>query len=124
MQKTSTNPTTKQNDTMPTAANLINMISGIYTSLLWDELRGYVDSLKSLRQLSTAINALQESGKSAEAFAMICALHDIAGVEIPEVITSLEPYPDAVRLFVGEFIADTDDLIWDYEIEENGTIPE
>ena len=114
--------TTNQQNTMPTAADLINIISGIYTSPLWEELRGYVDSLKTLRKLSTAIKALQESGKSAEAFAMICALHDIANIEVPKAITSLEPYPDAMRLFVGEFIADTDDLIWDYEIEENGAI--
>ena len=116
--------TTNQQNTMPTAADLINIISGIYTSPLWEELRGYVDSLKTLRKLSTAIKALQESGKSAEAFAMICALHDVVAIEVPEVITSLEPYPDAVKLFVDEFVADTDDLIWDYEIEDNGGSPE
>ena len=116
--------TTNQQNTMPSADDLINMISGIYTSPLWDELRGYVDSLKSLRSLSNAIKALQESGKSTEAFAMICALHDVVAIEVAEAITSLEPYPDAVKLFVDEFVADTDDLIWDYEIEDNGGSPE
>lgn len=115
---------TNQQNTMPTIAYLIHVISGIHTPPLWEELRGYVDSLKSLRDLSDAIKALQESGKSAEAFAMICALHDVVTIEVPEAITSLEPYPDAVKLFVDEFIADSDDLIWDYEIEENGGNPE
>ncbi len=116
--------TPNDHTTMPSAVNLINMISGIYTSPLWEELHGYVDSLESLRSLSNAIKALQESGKSSEAFAMICALHDVVAIEVPEAVASLESYPDAVRLFVDEFIADTDDLIWDYEIEENGGSPE
>ena len=116
--------TTNQQNTMPSAADLINMISGIYTSPLWEELRGYVDSLNSLRSLSAAIKTLHESGKSNEAFAMICALHDVVGIEVPEVIACLDLFPDAVWLFVGEFIADTDDLILDYEIEENGGNPE
>lgn len=31
----------KKNTTMPSAADLINMISGSYTSPLWEELRFY-----------------------------------------------------------------------------------
>ena len=118
------NTTTNQQNKALTVTGLINMISGIYTSPLWGELRGYVDSLNSLRSLSAAIKTLHESGKSNEAFAMICALHDVVGIEGPEVIACLDLFPDAVWLFVGEFIADKDDLILDYEIEENDGNPE
>ena len=119
-----TNTTEQKSVPMLTIADLIHVITGVYTAPLWDELRSDVDSLRSLRSVSSAIKALQESGKSAEAFAMICALHDIAGIEVPKVIASLELFPNAVWLFVGEFIAYTDDLILDYEIEENDVYPE
>ena len=115
---------TNQQNTMPTIAYLIHVISGIHTPPLWEGLRGCVDSVRSLRSLSGAIKALQKSGKSTEAFAMICALHDVVGIEVPKIIASLDLYPNAVWLFVDEFIADSDDLIWDYEIEENGGNPE
>ncbi len=53
----------KKDNTMPSAANLINMISGIYTSPLWEEVRYYASSLGTLRKIQKSIDALQECGK-------------------------------------------------------------
>ena len=104
-------PTPNDHNTMPSAANLINMISGIYTSPLWEEVRYYASSLATLRKIQKAITALQECGKSAEAFGLVIALHDLTDLDAPEAITGLEPFPDGIKVFMDEFIADTNDLM-------------
>ena len=103
----------KKDNTMPSAANLINMISGIYTSPLWEEVRCYASSLATLRKIQKAIIALQECGKSTEAFGLVIALHDLTDLDVPEAITGLEPFPDGIKMFMDEFIADTNDLMCD-----------
>ena len=103
----------KKDTTMPSAANLINMISGIYTSPLWEEVRYYASSLGTLRKIQKAIAALQECGKSTEAFGLVIALHDLTDLDVPEAITGLEPFPDGIKMFMDEFIADTNDLMCD-----------
>ena len=103
----------KKDNTMPSAANLINMISGIYTSPLWEEVRYYASSLATLRKIQKAIIALQECGKSAEAFGLVIALHDLTDLDVPEAIMGLEPFPDGIKMFMDEFIADTNDLMCD-----------
>ena len=115
MSKTNiTSSTTEKKDTtMPSAANLINMISGIYTSPLWEEVRYYASSLGTLRKIQKSIAALQECGKSTEAFGLVIALHDLTDLDVPEAITDLEPFPDGIKMFMDEFIADTNDLMCD-----------
>ena len=108
----------KQKTAMPSTADLINMISGAYTSPLWDELRYYASSLDTLRRIQTAIIALQECGKSTEAFGLIISLHDLTDLDVPEAVAGLEPFPDGIKMFVDEFIADTKDLMCDFEAEE------
>ena len=111
-------PTPNDHNTMPSAANLINMISGIYTSPLWDELRYYAGSLDTLRKIQKSIAALQECGKSTEAFGLVIALHDLTDLDVPEAITGLEPFPDGIKMFMDEFISDTNDLMCDLATEE------
>ena len=108
----------KQKTAMPSTADLINMISGAYTSPLWDELRYYASSLDTLRKIQTAIIVLQECGKSTEAFGLIIALHDLTDLDVPEAVAGLEPFPDGIKMFVDEFIADTKDIMCDFEAEE------
>ena len=108
----------KKDTTMPSAANLINMISGIYTSPLWEEVRYYASSLGTLRKIQKSITALQECGKSTEAFGLVIALHDLTDLDVPEAITGLEPFPDGIKMFMDEFIADTNDLMCDLATEE------
>ena len=108
----------KKDKAMPSIADLINMISGAYTSPLWDELRYYASSLDTLRRIQTTIIALQECGKSTEAFGLIIALHDLTDLDVPEAVAGLEPFPDGIKMFVDEFIADTKDLMCDFEAEE------
>ena len=108
----------KKDTTMPSAANLINMISGIYTSPLWEELRYYASSLGTLRKIQKSIAALQECGKSTEAFGLVIALHDLVDLDVPEAITGLEPFPNGIKMFMDEFIAGTNDLMCDLAAEE------
>ena len=108
----------KKDTTMPSAASLINMISGIYTAPLWEELRYYAGSLDTLRKIQKSIIALQECGKSKEAFGLIIALHDLTDLDVPETITGLGPFPDGIKMFMDEFIADTNDIMCDFAAEE------
>ena len=103
----------KQKTAMPSTADLINMISGIYTSPLWEEFRYYANSPNTLRKIQKSIAALQECGKSTEAFGLVIALHDLTDLDVPEAITGLEPFPDGIKMFMDEFIADTNDLMCD-----------
>ena len=114
------NNSTKSDTPLPSAENLINTISAIYTTPFWEELRGYVDELSSLRKIQEAIKILHINAQSEEALDLVIALYDVIGIEVPESILGLEKYPGAVKLFMEEFIDDTTEIICDYEFEENG----
>ena len=105
---------TPNDDTIvPSAASLINLISGLYTAPLWDRLRSLVDSLETLRKFARVVGALQDTGKTDVAFEFITALYEAVGYDVPKAITILGERADSMKLFVYEFIADTSDIIWD-----------
>lgn len=61
---------------------------------------------------------LYSADKEIEAYNLILAVYDLIAVEAPPSITELEPYPEAIKQFITEFLLDIDDLMNDYEYEE------
>lgn len=110
-----------QNRTLaPAAAEVINQVSGAYSTPFWDGVYSVTESLQTLREINGTMDALHECGKDAEAYHLILALYDLAAIEVPASIMELEPYPDAVERFIGEFLMDVEDLMYDYESEAQG----
>lgn len=70
------------------------------------------------RKIQKSIAALQECGRSVEAFDLVTALHDLTEFDVPETIIGLEPFPDGIKMFMVEFIADTHDLMCNFVVEE------
>ena len=101
--------------TVPAAANMINIISGLYAAPFGDTLYESLGSLDLVQHVLSAIRALQDSGKSDVAFSLILALYELVSLDPPLAISALEAYPGAIDIFISEFLTDAGDLMYDYE---------
>ena len=108
----------RQNTTLiPAAMEVINQVSGAYSAPFWDGLLAVTESLDTVKAMQGAIDALHAEKKDAEAYHLILAMYDLAAIEVPASIIEIEPYPEGVEQFVGEFLSDVEDLMFDYERE-------
>lgn len=108
-----------ENNTLsPAKIELISNVSGTYSAPFWDELREVAGTLDTVRKIRSVLETLCSTGNESEAYNLILAVYDLIAVETPPDIIELEPYPDAIRQFISEFLLDIDDLLIDYESEE------
>ena len=103
--------------TVSAAVSMINTISGLYAAPFWDTLHESLGSLDLVQHVLSAIRALQDSGKSDVAFSLILALYELISLDPPLAISALETYPEAIDIFISEFLADAGDLMYDYDAE-------
>ena len=96
--------TTSETGTHSPVADILNTVSGAYCSEFWDGVYEVSGTLNTLRELKHSFEALYEVQKYKEAFTLLLALQE---------------YEEAIKIFMGEFLEDTADLMLDYESEEN-----
>ena len=108
-----------ENNTLsPAKIELISNVSGVYSAPFWDGLREVTGTLDTVRKIRSVLETLGSTGNETEAYNLILAVYDLIAVETPLDIIGLEPYPDAIKQFISEFLLDIDDLMFDYESEE------
>lgn len=108
-----------ENNTLsPAKIELINNVSGTYSASFWDGLREVTGTLDTVRKIRSILEALSSTGNETDAYNLILAVYDLIAVETPLDIIELEPYPDAIKQFIKEFLLDIGDLLIDYESEE------
>lgn len=108
-----------ENNTLsPAKIELISNVSGTYSAPFWDGLREVTGTLDTVRKIKSVLEMLRSTGNELEAYNLILAVYDLIAVETPLDIIELEPYPDAIKQFITEFLLDTDDLLIDYKSEE------
>ena len=108
----------ENNSLSPAKIELISYVSGTYSALFWDGLREVTGTLDTVRKIRSVLEALSSTGNETEAYNLILAVYDLIAVETSLDIIELEPYPDAIKQFISEFLLDTHDLLIDYESEE------
>ena len=101
------------------AQETLNTVSGAYCSEFWNSVYEVTESVDTIREIKGALEALHVTEHDDEAFQLLLALFDLSALEVPQSILEIEPYHEAVNIFIGEFLDDTADLIYDYEAEEN-----
>lgn len=111
--------TTSETGTHSPVADILNTVSGAYCSEFWDGVYEVSGTPNTLRELKHSFEALYEVQKYKEAFALFLALHDLIALEIPASVLEMQEYEEAIKIFIGEFLEDTADLLLDYESEEN-----
>lgn len=106
------------------AQDMIYTLSGAYCSEFWDCMNEVCGSLETIKAIKTTLETLHNEKKDNEAFQLLLALYDIISLETPAEIIEIEAFKEAVPEFIGEFIEDSIDLMYDYEAEAiNDTIP-
>lgn len=105
-------------DNRAIAQEALNTVSGAYCSEFWDSVYEVTASVDTIREIKGALEALHATEHDEEAFNLVLALFDLVALEVPLSILEIKPYPEAVNIFIGEFLDDTADLIYDYESEE------
>ncbi len=71
-----------------------------------------------IRKTRLVLETLYSTDNESEAYNLILAVYDLIAIETSSAISELEPCPDAVKQFVTEFWLDIEDLMGDYECEE------
>ena len=108
-----------ENNTLsPAKIELISNVFGTYSAPFWNGLREVTDTLDTVRKIRSVLETLNSTGNETEAYNLILAVYDLIAVETPPDIIELEPYPDAIKQFISEFLLDIDDLLIDYESEK------
>ena len=110
--------TTNQNG--PTKDDLVfavNTISGVCTAPFWDEVYAQTVSLDSIKGFQSAFEALHSAGKDIEAMRMLFALHDLVEKDLLPELEVIAKNAEIASAFIGEFLADTEDLMYDYGAE-------
>jgi hypothetical protein len=95
----------------------INVISGAYTSPLVDTIYALSGSSNSLRYVHNIIKVLYESDKCTEAMQLIHLLYDLAGFDYPNEMALIETNKQTEEIFIGEFLLDVEDLMYEYIAE-------
>lgn len=102
----------------PVAVELIGNVSGTYAAPFWDGLREVTGTLNTIRKIKTVLEALYTTDNEIEAYHFILALYDGIAIETSPAISELAPYPDAIEQFIIQFLLDIEDLMDDFEYEE------
>lgn len=113
-----------ENNTLnPTKIELISNISGAYSAPYWDGLREVAGTLDTIQKIRSVLKTLYSTDNEIEAYNLILAVYDLIAIETPPAISEFEPYSDAIKQFITEFLLDIEDLMIDYEYEgqENTT---
>ena len=114
---------TNENNTLtPAKIELLSNVSGAYTSPFWDGMREVTGTLDTVRKIKAVLVTLCSTGNELEAYSLILAVYDLIALETPLDVIGLEPYPDAIKRFIIEFLLDTHDLLIDYENEGYKTV--
>lgn len=108
-----------ENNTLsPAKIELISNVSGTYSAPFWDGLREVTGTLDTAWKIRSVLGTLNSTGNETEAYNLILAVYDLIAAQTPLDVIGLEPYPDAIKQFISEFLLDIDDLLIDYEREE------
>ena len=103
------------------AVELIHDISGAYSAPFWDGIREETDTLDTVRKIKCALEGLYSAGKIYEAYDLILAIYDLIAIETPTPIIELEPYPEAIEVFLRSFLLDINDLMYDYDNDDQSS---
>jgi hypothetical protein len=96
----------------------INTISGVVTMPFWDAVREKVALFESVKSFMGAFEALHQAGKDEEAVRMFFAINDMVELDWPEELDLIVLTAELSAMFMDEFLSDTEDLMYDYEVEE------
>jgi hypothetical protein len=96
----------------------VNMISGACTAPLVDMIDNMSENKNSLRYMQSITKALFESKRFDEAIKFIHLLHDISGLNYPDEIALIETNGQLTERFIGEFLLDLEDLMYEYYPDE------
>lgn len=100
---------------------ILYTVSGAFCSEFWDCMYEVSESLDTIKSIKKTIETLHAVGQDSAAFQLLLALYDLIALEVPEELLEIEPYEEAKKSFIAEFIEDSIDLMYDYEAEEEDT---
>lgn len=90
--------------------NVLELISGSYTNVLWENLEEVLTNENSLSYIHDVLETLYDCGKDQEAFAFVRILYDIAGLSIPDVVETLSESDDIRSSYIAELLVDIENI--------------
>ena len=94
-----------QNDTL-------NLISGAYTSVLWERLEEILTDEDSPEYIYDVLKTLHDfEGSNKKAFVFIRILYDIAGIDMPSVIDTLSRNDDTCTAYIKHLLEDIENIL-------------
>lgn len=88
----------------------IELISGAYSSMLWNEVEGLCDE-STPEYIYNVLNALYDCGKYDEAYQFVQVIYDMVGLELPADVVKVCEIPEARKAYLAELIMDIQDMM-------------
>lgn len=89
----------------------VELISGAYSSRLWDGLCDICEIEESPSRIYGALEALHNVKRDEEAFSLIQALHDLAGLDLPDTVAAMNSSDTTRTSYITELLLDIEDMI-------------
>ena len=90
----------------------LNLISGAYTSALWERLEEVLTDEESPEYVYAVLKALHEYADSDKvAFVFVQTLYDFAGIEIPSVAKDLSKSDDSREAYITQLLEDIENIL-------------
>lgn len=84
---------------------------------LWSAVLEVLDT-DAARTLERALGHLYDMDSAGDAMKLVFALYGLCEMAVPKEIDACDEYPALARLFMDEFLAETDEYLTDVECEE------
>ncbi len=91
--------------------NSIGLISGAYSSELWDNICDWCEDIESPESIYEVIKTLYECKQSKAAFRLVKVLYDMLGIKMPNDIMEICKNDNNYSLYIAELLSDIEDMI-------------
>ena len=98
-------------------ADIVRQMAHESAESLWDAALDVLD-MDTARCFEQALTALVELGNHSKAMGMMAGLFTLCGVKITMDVVACQKYPAVMRMFLLEFLAETDEYLTDRDIAE------
>ena len=89
----------------------VKLISGAYSSWLWDNIYDWCENAESPENIYEVIKTLHECNKSKAAFSLVKVLYDMLGSDMSNDIMEICENDNNCSLYIAELLSDIENMI-------------
>jgi hypothetical protein len=106
-----------EDDRIDRLARAVRGVAYDGSEILWDSILDVVDT-HTARSFYRALKCLTDGGEYVAAMSIVIGLFDLCEMAIPNQVAACDMSPALTRMFLDEFLEESDELLFDEELAE------